>query len=863
MSGAVRAPTRALAVTVGYVVIATALAVSIWHGRRPVVHLDAGVVEASRWESPAGLLYYDVGEGFAAEPPIAIAYRSYASRQAYAVELPTARAVRALALGPLAGAGKLEITSLALERYGLRPIPLRTGADGVRPLREAEVEADGAGGILVVSTGPEARVQLATGLERLSALDHHAVAHGLAVALLYAPLVFGAALLHGTGTFRGMAAQYAARRTLTIGLLRLVVLATLGGIVWRGAYLVGSTATELPRLALAAEIAAPLWKDLVLVTLLCAFLWAGHAAAARHAGASFLPVLAILVTLGALACGYVIRLADYVHFYYGGDHLSLGFLRHARGTALDLRPTPALAGVLASTLAIGAALLGAIMAVHRALGAAAAARPRALGEFAFAGIALFAGPILAFWLLSQLPRRPLGADDPDRLANAAQAAFFPELRLAAMLFAREPVTEPPPLSPEVVEKLRGFGLVIDTSAPFPLWKPHVFQAPLPFRKRESARAPNVILIFIESLSRSLTSLDDDARRRDLTPNLAGFAAQGVEVEDVFNSTTPTFNGVLSTLCSYLPPVHSTSFHASGAAATRLNCAPRILARRGYTTLFVTGVERGYVHFGATLERLGIQHVLDSRSLGDELGERPLSWGYSDHQIFRYVRQMLERRAWETPFFLALGTTDSHAPFNQGRDVIPYGDGSSRLLNTVHSADDAFGQFWRWLDGSPYRDDTIVVVTADHAMFPGREYHEAIGAGEAVGSYYDEIPLLIVAPTHALPARLDGPASSIDVAPSILHLLDVDEPNHFEGQSVFESAGRRTGVLGLHDELFFYAERLGDGYRRASYGRDDVVRVCADNPPRGAAPAPGPLTLCEYLAWYRWKRALHYADRIWP
>jgi phosphoglycerol transferase MdoB-like AlkP superfamily enzyme len=81
---------------------------------------------------------------------------------------------------------------------------------------------------------------------------------------------------------------------------------------------------------------------------------------------------------------------------------------------------------------------------------------------------------------------------------------------------------------------------------------------------------------------------------------------------------------------------------------------------------------------------------------------------------------------------------------------------------VRYADYALGYFLREAEKQPWFDDTIFVVVADHGA---RVYGKA---DIPLDSY--EIPLMIYAPKHLAPQRVDTLMTQIDVAPTVLGLL---------------------------------------------------------------------------------------------
>jgi len=279
------------------------------------------------------------------------------------------------------------------------------------------------------------------------------------------------------------------------------------------------------------------------------------------------------------------------------------------------------------------------------------------------------------------------------------------------------------------------------------------------------------------------------------------------------------------------------------------------SHRTAISAFIRGIEKEFANTGPFLESQQFK-VLDRIDVHAELGEEPHSWGYSDHQLFRYLTKTLERQSDDAPFFLGMTSVDLHPPFDLTPvpEIIPGEAG--RILNIVHSTDDAFGTFWRWFKRSRLAENTILIVTADHAVLPKPEYAQLRGPGWEK-TFYDRIPLFIHAPWLDLPRSWRPEiANSVDLLPTILHLLGINEPNPFEGTSLFDDRRAKRGVLGDHTSLLFSSQLDQRGKRVV-----DSFTV-GDCPPNQADEETSLLTRCEQQRWHEWKLRLIDQRRIW-
>jgi hypothetical protein len=119
--------------------------------------------------------------------------------------------------------------------------------------------------------------------------------------------------------------------------------------------------------------------------------------------------------------------------------------------------------------------------------------------------------------------------------------------------------------------------------------------------------------------------------------------------------------------------------------------------------------------------------------------------------------------------------------------------------------------------------------------------------------------MMYVPDSVLPKEVTTYASGLDFAPSILHMLDINKPNSFDGHSIFDDQKKYSNLLGMH-ELGLYINEVVDknGKRKVSYDVPDNL-TCDEN---AVVSSTAPLTLCEFLHFYKWKRQMFEEGRLW-
>ena len=123
------------------------------------------------------------------------------------------------------------------------------------------------------------------------------------------------------------------------------------------------------------------------------------------------------------------------------------------------------------------------------------------------------------------------------------------------------------------------------------------------------------------------------------------------------------------------------------------------------------------------------------------------------------------------------TTSNHRPYTYpaGRIDVPSGTGRE---GAVKYSDYALGRLIERARSRPWFDDTVFVITADHGA-------NARGTTQIPVDKY-LIPVLVYAPKHVAPRRIDRLMSQIDIAPTLLGVLDFSYYTKFLGRDLLHS-----------------------------------------------------------------------------
>jgi phosphoglycerol transferase MdoB-like AlkP superfamily enzyme len=291
--------------------------------------------------------------------------------------------------------------------------------------------------------------------------------------------------------------------------------------------------------------------------------------------------------------------------------------------------------------------------------------------------------------------------------------------------------------------------------------------------------PNIILIFTEGLSESIVQ-----DSRNIMPNVAYMQNNSLNFTNYYNHTFATYRGLIGQLYS--------GHQRDDSDSNYLISIQDILKDQGYWTTMIN-TEPANETFSAYLSAMQFDEVISDENLCDGAVDT-----MSDGTAYEYLfdKAVAYEQEKSQPFFMVIYTFGTHATLDSTDQI--YGDGTDRVLNRFYNVDYQFGKFIDKFNDSALASDTIVVFTADHATYADQDFLNAFPEYERVCSDVDEIPFFIYSvggPVGQIDA--DG-RNSLDMAPTLLNYLNIDAPNYFLGDALFNE---KKSELSL--DTFFY------------------------------------------------------------
>jgi len=303
------------------------------------------------------------------------------------------------------------------------------------------------------------------------------------------------------------------------------------------------------------------------------------------------------------------------------------------------------------------------------------------------------------------------------------------------------------------------------------------------------RGPSVLLMTIDTLRADhLGCYNQTAPAR--TPFIDSLAERGVLFEKAWTTVPLTTPAHASMLTGLYPTAHGVRNNARYRLPESSLSIATLLADQGYstgafvssyTTSRVFGLARGFETYDDDMGHDPSGRVRPQRP-GTEIIDRALSW-------FDTLGKNDAFFAW-THFF------DPHSPYTPPpRYAAEYED---LYAAEVAYTDELIGLFLEELESRGRLDDTIIILVSDHGE--GLRTHGEIEHGILLYEETVQVPLIIVAPERVEAGRrIRSLASIVDLAPTLLALLDLPIPQEMQGIDLLQADADPSRLL--------YAETL--------------------------------------------------------
>ncbi|WP_249037233.1 LTA synthase family protein [Desulfobacter hydrogenophilus] len=303
---------------------------------------------------------------------------------------------------------------------------------------------------------------------------------------------------------------------------------------------------------------------------------------------------------------------------------------------------------------------------------------------------------------------------------------------------------------------------------------------------------NVILITVESLSAEY--LTRFGQNNNITPFMDNWFKQGLLFTNFYATGTRTTRG-LEAITLSIPPTPGRSI-VKRPDNRRMYSLGKVFKHLGYDTAFLYG-GRGFFDNMNTFFSGNGYRIVDQPRLNTSEITFKNAWGVCDEDLYnRTIREANRSYKAQKPFFFHIMTTSNHQPFTfpEGKiDLAPgEGKGGSGRFGGVKYTDYALSQLMKQAKNQPWFKDTVFVVVADHCA------GSAGKVGLPVKKYH--IPMFVYSPKYIRARQVDTLSSQIDLAPTLLALLNISYESFFFGKDILSSDFKDRALIANYQKL---------------------------------------------------------------
>ena len=329
-------------------------------------------------------------------------------------------------------------------------------------------------------------------------------------------------------------------------------------------------------------------------------------------------------------------------------------------------------------------------------------------------------------------------------------------------------------------------------------EPISFLRIVPPKEKAAGQQPlNVVLVQLESFAGHKVGALGSAM--GATPAFDALAKDGLLFTRMMSAHAHTARGVYA-MVTGIPDVSQDSTASRNPSATNQHTI--INEFKGY---------KKYYFIGGSTSWANVRGVLNANIDGIDIYEEGRFeskvedvWGISDKNLFFEANQQLQKQT--QPFFAYIQTSSNHRPY-----TIPEQDLKTFLPRTPTAQeleaqgfislneyrgfaylDWCIGQFMEKARQEKYFDHTIFAFIGDHGII-GHTGPHLPRAWEELAITQGHTPLLIYAPKHVAPRRIDRWAQQVDVLPTIASLVGIGYRNTTLGRDLLDPKFDATRV----------------------------------------------------------------------
>lgn len=323
---------------------------------------------------------------------------------------------------------------------------------------------------------------------------------------------------------------------------------------------------------------------------------------------------------------------------------------------------------------------------------------------------------------------------------------------------------------------------------------------------------NVVLLILESFGKEHIGFFnkdlDNGTYKGYTPFLDSL------IEQSYTFTRSYANGrksidALPSVITGIPSIGE-PFVLSIYSGNKTTSLAKLLSDEGYETSFFHGAPNGSMGFSAYMQLAGIKHYYGKNEYNNHADFDGI-WGIWDEPFMQYMAKQMDQM--KEPFFSSFFSLSSHHPFKVPEKYAgKFPKGTLPLHEPLGYADHALKEFFQTASKSPWYNNTLFVICADHASMSHFKEYNTMPNSFA-------IPIVFYYPGGELKGVSDKLVQQIDIMPTVLNYLQYDKPYFSFGFDAFAPDRNNFVVSNIGNIYNFF---MGDYFM--TYGDKEVKSV---------------------------------------
>ena len=305
---------------------------------------------------------------------------------------------------------------------------------------------------------------------------------------------------------------------------------------------------------------------------------------------------------------------------------------------------------------------------------------------------------------------------------------------------------------------------------------------------------NVILISVESLSANF--LKKFGNQKNITPYLDQLLESSLSFNNFYATGTRTVRG-LESITLAIPPTpgqaivrrpDNKGFHSLGS----------VFREHGYESVFFYG-GNGYFDNMNDFFSGNEYRIVDKTDFESSEKTFENAWGLADEDLFnRSLKEADKNYDKNQLFFYHIMTVSNHKPYSYPDNKIDIPSFTGRD-GAVKYTDYAIGKFLEAAKAKPWFNKTMFVIVADHCA------SSAGKIGLDVNTYH--IPFIIYCPSLIKPGEVSKLSSQIDIAPTVLSLLNFKYDSYFFGDDILSDHFKERAFISNYQKMGYLKDNI--------------------------------------------------------